>query len=302
MMYRGDVEDRSTVSGRVQGRLFDFPVNSAQLGSRHMAWLDDHVIPMISAGGSATVTGEASRTGAADHNLSLSRRRARSVVSYVSRYARGTARCSDTTSRHGVTARGDGESGAEAIGQRDGMEDGFFRAVRVVASWQPVPPPPPSRRRRRRAQPFVRRVTRRRWRTTRNNTPELGNSGEGGATAANMIHDMIDYRRRGGSDTREHAWYRAHWAVVRVRETLRIDETLVRPLGPLPTRRITREIRYYWGPRTPQVLHDEESIVIDRNRHMTSDRTSTVRSREEVWRHVAAPDAPVFAGNTGARN
>jgi outer membrane protein OmpA-like peptidoglycan-associated protein len=123
--------------GRVTGTLYDFAIDSAALHPEHCAWLDKHVVPALAGGGSVGISGLASRSGSAAHNLALSKRRANAVLAYLRRKVR----------KH-VAYRvnwleGTGEESAKFLGQKDGTEDSLQRAV-VVAAWhRPTPPPPP---------------------------------------------------------------------------------------------------------------------------------------------------------------
>jgi outer membrane protein OmpA-like peptidoglycan-associated protein len=66
--------------GIIEGWLSGFDIDSAGLKVKHRAWLDNHVVPVLQGGGSIAITGMASRSGAAAHNLALSKRRASAVL------------------------------------------------------------------------------------------------------------------------------------------------------------------------------------------------------------------------------
>src|SRR5262245_42278645 len=134
----GGVADYSQACGIIEGKLFGFRINSAELKKAHVAWLNHFVVPILVDGGSITVVGEASRTVSAGHNRALSVRRAQSVVAHLQRQVglvRSRCGAVDAESISGV-----GESAAAAAGLRDGTEDGFYRAVRIRAWGKPTPP------------------------------------------------------------------------------------------------------------------------------------------------------------------
>jgi hypothetical protein len=136
----GRVADLSN-SGMIIGHLLGFAIDSAALHSKHRAWLDTHVVPVLAGGGSVTINGSASRSGSAAHNLALSKRRADAVLAYLRRNVRRhvSYRMGSDFSVNEVA--GSGERPAEFVGQKDGTEDSFFRAVMVWAWHRPTPPP-----------------------------------------------------------------------------------------------------------------------------------------------------------------
>jgi hypothetical protein len=123
-------------------KLINFPVNSAVLQKEHKNCLNDIVVYLLQSDPNRTfiILGMTSRSGSEKHNEILSERRARAVYDYLSLY--------------GLETRGDprfgdmhwyGERIARSVGQRDGTEDGNFRAVRVLVfnnlAFPPFAPP-----------------------------------------------------------------------------------------------------------------------------------------------------------------
>ncbi|NNF38175.1 MAG: OmpA family protein, partial [Gemmatimonadetes bacterium] len=79
----GRVADYTEAWEQEEAKLYDFGINSAQLGEAHRRWLSNRVVPILVRGGSITVVGEASRTGSFRHNDALSLRRAKAVLAYL---------------------------------------------------------------------------------------------------------------------------------------------------------------------------------------------------------------------------
>lgn len=294
MSYAGFVEENTVLSSTsVQARLYGFPVNEARLGTVHRAWLDDFVIPIIAAGGSASIVGTASRTGSASQNLALSRRRSRATQLYIGQNSRGPVRCSDFTGTpRGIVGSGTGEQEAADSGQDDGYEDELYRAVVVRASATnlvepPSPSDPPSM--------TTRRIISRTWSDSVTSSPRTGSpyrSGDGGAALAELMRDIYTTRQRGGTDRREYAEFPKTWAVNRVTENYRINNNHASPTG--NTILTNREILYEWGPRVPSVQLYKTTTEIDRNGRRQTRTSTQSYPRDQVWRHVSAPDAVVF--------
>lgn len=122
------------------GWLYDFAVNSAELGSAHKYYLDltaREVMRVRDRVWKLRIEGRASRTGSDGLNLSLSRDRAYSVHSYLEGKLSGVKVETDWV----------GEGAAAEALQRDNTENMMWRSV-LVSIWaadspKPVPPPPP---------------------------------------------------------------------------------------------------------------------------------------------------------------
>jgi lysozyme family protein len=129
--------------GLIQATLCGFAIDSAALHPEHCAWLDKHVVPALAGGGSIGMTGVASRSGSAAHNLALSKRRASAVLTYLRRKVRKHVAYRVGSGLRVNSVEAVGEAWAKDLGQRDGIEDSDQRAV-VLAVWhRPTPPPPP---------------------------------------------------------------------------------------------------------------------------------------------------------------
>lgn len=128
-----------TSSDPVQALLYDFDVDSDQLKADHKRFLEQKVIAQVSAGSdrkwTITVEGRTSRSGAAGHNLALSRARAYAVYEYIINSAANAAIKPDWV----------GEVRAARDGEKDGKENMFYRAVEMVIRSEKQPPPPPVR-------------------------------------------------------------------------------------------------------------------------------------------------------------
>ena len=123
-------------------KLINFPINSATLQKEHKNCLNDIVVYLLQSDPNSTfvILGMTSRTGSEKHNETLSEQRCRAVYDYLSIYGletRGDPRLGDM---HWY-----GERIARSVGQRDGTEDGNFRAVRILVfnnlAYPPFPPP-----------------------------------------------------------------------------------------------------------------------------------------------------------------
>lgn len=291
----GNVADFSRECGDVEAKLFGFGVNSAELRGRHIAWLDDYVVPILADGGSLSLVGEASRTGTNRHNQGLSVDRAHSVLEYVRRHVHGPVRGLDATMLpfEVPTFRGVGERAAARVGQRDGTEDAYYRAVRVRAWARPNPPAPPAPRTR--PPTMVRQIISRRWRSSSTRTPGGGNpwhDGEGGALLGDLINNALQTATRGGSDTRAYHEYPADWCIVRVHDDYTIDDHLW--TGPVSTTTYTHVMQYEYGPCTPMVTLFKTITVISKAGTRRVDRSTRSYPRTEIWQHTTAPHARVL--------
>jgi hypothetical protein len=117
--------------------LYNFDINGDQLKAEHEIFLRKEVVPVLQRGGSVSLVGLASRSGADSHNLALSERRAHNTLAYLRKAVPGAFAAREVT--------GFGESKAEQEGYRDGSEDERFRSVIVFTSSAPTPPDPPKK-------------------------------------------------------------------------------------------------------------------------------------------------------------
>ena len=132
-MATGFVDDKSS-GGITLGVLHHFRIGDATLHSSHKDWLSQKVVPLLKAGGSISIVGQASRSGSDQTNKILSERRAASVRGFLEQAARQSFPFQVVT--------GTGESAAASAGQKDGKEDGYFRSVIIIAHSRPTPPDP----------------------------------------------------------------------------------------------------------------------------------------------------------------
>lgn len=111
--------------------LSNFDVAKARLKPGHEMALLGIMRPVLSAGGSCTIFGMASRSGSANTNNTLSQRRAEAVKSALAR---------QISPLRALSVTGQGESLAAQSGHADGSEDAQMRGVIVVAWPKPTPP------------------------------------------------------------------------------------------------------------------------------------------------------------------
>ncbi len=134
-MTVGRIAEFHHVPGTTLARLFNFDIAQDRLKPEHQAWLKKNVIGLLRNGGSLWIMGLTSTTGSESFNISLSQKRAGSVVAFL----RG-----ELSKDFSVKLEaGLGEMAARIAGLRDNTEDANWRAV-VLGVWdKPVPPPPP---------------------------------------------------------------------------------------------------------------------------------------------------------------
>lgn len=277
----------------VGARLHGFGIDDDQLRPAHKHWLDLHVVPLLAAGGSFALIGEASRTGSHSHNLALSRRRARNTVAYVQGSLLRRLVFVDATS----SARfGAGELPAALAGQADGTESGYYRAVRVVVWSRPSPPPIPKPEEQPTPQKLYRRVTKRTWASfdTRTDASRINrlDSGEDGAALAGAFKSIYEARTRGGGDKREYGWFPIDYFPTMVRH--QSSTTIVRSSLVKTTAR-EATVEYTWGPSDRGALvrlHRKDTNV---QRWVNDAGVPTVREEirhlplREVWKRTPGP-------------
>lgn len=283
----GSVADHSE-PGRIEGRLYDFRIDSDTVLLMHSLWLKDHVVPVLTAGGSVAITGLTSRSGSIAHNLKLSERRANAVLTSLRLQVFGPMPYRMNTGFRVSHAIGVGESKARQAGQEDGTEDGFYRAVLVTAWYNPNPPPPPEPKPKPTA-PLVRRVTSRRW--NKFNTRSRTETGETGMELGDLLSDIISGAKDGGSDTRTHAMIPSDHVVTHVLEDFAVIDDI--GMG-ISTITYDKTIQYAWGPPVEWIR------LVKRSKHVLNGRDpgwevkKDVYKRNEIWKHTTPPDSTVY--------
>jgi hypothetical protein len=114
--------------------LFNFDINGDRPKPDHDLWLGKVAAPLLAerptAG--ARIVGLASRSGAADFNLQLSRRRAKSIDISLSLFLMPSDLANPPGSPMRTSVGGQGEHFAAVLGVKDGKEDSRFRSVLVT--------------------------------------------------------------------------------------------------------------------------------------------------------------------------
>ena len=295
-----NVSEIPEVVDGVAAQLHGFGVNNDELRQTHKLWLDNHVVPILEAGGSFVVVGEASRTGSQSHNFKLSKRRARNTIEYLRSQLNGRLNFSDITS---LIPLGAGEVPAALNGQIDGTESSYYRAVRIAAWLKSTPPQIPIPKKKPEPQTLYKRVTKRSWKTfsdaSRAGTADKMHDGSDGAALAGLVKSIFDAKTKGGSDKREYKWYPGDYAVTSVKH--KNSTTIVRS-HLLTTTERTTTVEYTWssawGKGTPVFLHKIDSSVQNWIHEKGKPPTIKVEKRywprKEVWKHTYAPNATVM--------
>jgi hypothetical protein len=270
--------------GSIEGRLVGFDVASASLQPIHEMWLDDHVVPVLAAGGTIALTGLTSRSGSAARNSDLSNRRANAVLSHLRKKVTGPIGYN-----MGVTSVvGAGEAPAEAAGQQDGSEHPFYRAVIVLVWHKPTPPLPPQ------PKPKIevekkKRVTSRKW--NKFNSRMYTEPGEIGGDLGTLAGEVLGGATKGGSDERTYAIIPADYVVTHVYEDLVVEDDL--GIG-VNTTTYKQTITYQWGPPTPQVFLRKRQKLVRNGMDHGWEIKEGYHSRSEIWKHTTSPDATVY--------
>jgi hypothetical protein len=275
--------------GRVEGRLYDFGVDSATVLLMHSLWLNDHVVPVLKAGGSVAITGLTSRSGSTAHNLKLSERRAKAVLDLLRFKVRRPVSYRMDPGYREVHAIGVGEAHARRDGQDDRTEDGFYRAVLVTVWHNPNPPPPPEPKAMPAASPLVKRVTSRMW--SKFNTRSQIESGETGAELGELVNDVISGVKDGGSDTRTYAMIPSDYVVGQVQE----DFVLNDHISAINSSTLNNTIKYTWvPPYKGLVLLVKRTRLIRNGRDFGWKEERRSYFRDDIWKHTKSPDARVY--------
>jgi hypothetical protein len=286
----GSVADLSE-PGTVRARLSGFHIDSAGLLSKHRSWLDNHVVPVLAAGGSLTVFGFASRTGSDAHNLALSGRRAEAVLKYLRNNVRAPFPFRIPRPFGVSTVAGLGESSAKADGHKDGTEDPFYRAV-IVSAWHKPTPPPPDPKPKPVPAKVIRRVTSRKW--SKFQSRMHGEPGEIGMELAEVVSDFITGNTTGGSDTRTYDYKPERDVITTVIDSFTVDNEM--GFG-VSTTTYKWEVEYHWGPDT---VFPGEVYLWKRTKQIETGRDYGWKHVEqrtyplsEIWKHTVAPDKGV---------
>jgi hypothetical protein len=284
----GDIVDISE-PGIVSARLIGFDIDAARLLSRHQRWLDHNIVPVLNGGGSATITGLASRSGSAAHNLDLSKRRASAVVDHLRKKAPGQVLFNMNSGYLVKSVDALGESLAEYAGQKDGTEDPFYRAVMVSAWHKPVPVPPPK------PipdvdEPTLKRIKSREWRKF---SSRMSDDPAWGQDLGELVGDIITGMTKGGSDTRTYAMVKARYVISHVFD----DFTVNNDMGfGVSTTRYIQTVEYQWGPD----IFDGQVYLQKRQKQIETGRDygwkfieTRTYPRSEIWKHTIHPDKGV---------
>lgn len=281
----GSVADYSE-PGRIEGRLYDFRIDSDTVLLMHSLWLKDHVVPVLSAGGSVAIIGLTSRSGPAAHNLKLSERRANAVLTSLRSRVFGPMPYRLGTGF--ALSFGVGESNARQAGQKNGTEDGFYRAVLVTAWHNPNPPPPPEPKPKPPA-PLVKRITSRTW--SKFNTRSKTEPGETGMEIGDLVNDVISGVKDGGSDTRTYAMVPNDHVITQVVEDFAVIDDL--GMG-ISTITYNRTIQYTWGQPVEWIQLVKRSKHVLNGRDPGWDVKRDIYKRDEIWKRTTAPDSTVY--------
>jgi hypothetical protein len=134
MASRGKIYEYG-YGGVTTAKLYNFDVNKFDLKTEHYNWLISVVTPKLRNGGSISILGLASRSGADALNMTLSENRMRAVVNLLRQQVPNNFKVAIELAV--------GERAAMFAGVKDGVEQEGWRGV-VISAWdKPTPPPPP---------------------------------------------------------------------------------------------------------------------------------------------------------------
>ena len=114
--------------------LFNFAIDSDRPLLDHDRWLAKVAAPLLTGrpAAGARMTGLASRSGSADHNLRLSVRRAKSIEASLSLLLFASELVNPPNPPPRTSVGGQGEHFAAGAGAKDGSEESRFRSVLVT--------------------------------------------------------------------------------------------------------------------------------------------------------------------------
>jgi hypothetical protein len=119
----------------ITAKLYNFEIGKFDIKTEHFMWLISVVAPKLRNGGSISIVGLASRTGADAFNMKLSENRLQAVINLLRQQVPNGFQVGIELAL--------GERAAWLAGVKDGVEQEGWRAV-VVSVWdKPTPPPPP---------------------------------------------------------------------------------------------------------------------------------------------------------------
>jgi len=131
---QGQVFEAYFSNVQITANLYNYDVDGADLKDAHRRWLDDRVVPpLLRYGFHLWLSGHASRSGAAQHNLDLSRDRVRGVVRYL--VGKGVSASQLQPEWQGARSADPHQREAE-------VDRGVFLELQPPASPTPGPSPP----------------------------------------------------------------------------------------------------------------------------------------------------------------
>jgi hypothetical protein len=116
---------------------YNFDIGGDVVKVEHMSGLFQHIVPVLDAGGSATLVGMASRTGSEALNIGLAKGRAVKTLGALARIVGDTGKAA-----HAKLGVSEGSAAAARAGDKAGAENPKFRAC-VVSAWLQRAPPKP---------------------------------------------------------------------------------------------------------------------------------------------------------------
>jgi len=135
MRSRGKVFEYGQGTEVITAKLYNFGIGKFDIKPEHYNWLLAFVAPKLRNGGSMSIVGLASRTGADAMNMKLSENRLHAVIDLLRKEAPNNFQVAIELAL--------GERAAWLAGVKDGVEQEGWRAV-VISVWdKPTPPPPP---------------------------------------------------------------------------------------------------------------------------------------------------------------
>jgi hypothetical protein len=131
----GKIYEYSQGPDVITAKLYNFEIGKFDIKTEHFNWLIAVVVPKLRNGGSISIVGLASRTGADAFNMKLSENRLHAVINLLRRQVPNGFQV-------GIEVAV-GERAAWLAGVKDEVEQEGWRGV-VVSVWdKPTPPPPP---------------------------------------------------------------------------------------------------------------------------------------------------------------
>ena len=130
----GKVFEADFSNVKISANLYNFDIDGAELKDAHRKWLDDRVVPfLLRYGFHVWLSGHASRSGTAQHNLDLSRDRVQGVVRHL--LGKGV-------SASQLQPEWQGDRAADPRLREEEVDRGVFLELRPPAAPTPGPSPP----------------------------------------------------------------------------------------------------------------------------------------------------------------